>query len=141
MDYPITLRIVAVSPAEGWYYWLEDDKGNAISVTKATGDDITFDFDGVVKENRRGGAPNFTGPFAAGTPSKRFIYINMGHSPGQIERRAKIWFSDVTWSTVKKVSGKPDKVLMARYMGTSERGGPNCATCELLDDGWVVAQR
>jgi len=144
MDYTVILRIVVVSPPAGYIFFLEDDKGNPNSITESTGEDITFDFDAIAKENRRIGAPNFTGPFARGTPSKRFFYINIGEAGQENpswDRRAKIWISDVSWSTIKKVASDPNKVLMARYMGTSEHGGPNCATCELLDDGRGVAPR
>lgn len=126
---------------------MEDDKGNKINLTQSKGEDITFDFEASVKENRNIGEPNFTGPFAKGTPSERFFYVC---SEG---RRAKIWISGgiprkqyvvaspVTWQMVKEVASNPNKVLMARYMGTGKDGGPNCATCELIDGGWIVAPR
>ena len=108
-----------------------------------------------MKEHRNTGIPNFTGAFARGTPSKRFFYINIGESAGESDcpwsRRAKICIStgypkfnlqeEVTWQMVKEVSQNPNKVLMARYMGTDEEGGPSCASIELLDGGWIVADR
>ncbi len=154
MDYRIPMRIVVVSPPVGVNFSPENN-GNLVSVTQPTGSDITFDFDAVVKEHRNTGIPNFTGAFARGTPSKRFFYINIGESAGQADcpwsRRAKIWIStgypkfnlqeEVTWQMVKEVSQNPNKVLMARYMGTDEEGGPSCASIELLDGGWIVADR
>ncbi len=154
MDYRIPMRIVVVSPPVGVNFSLENN-GNLVSVTQPTGSDITFDFDAVVKEHRNTGIPNFTGAFARGTPSKRFFYINIGESAGQADcpcsRRAKIWIStgypkfnlqeEVTWQMVKEASQNPNKVLMARYMGTDEEGGPSCASIELLDGGWIVADR
>ncbi len=148
------MRIVVVSPPVGVNFSLENN-GNLVSVTQPTGSDITFDFDAVVKEHRNTGIPNFTGAFARGTPSKRFFYINIGESAGQADcprsRRAKIWIStgypkfnlqeEVTWQMVKEASQNPNKVLMARYMGTDEEGGPSCASIELLDGGWIVADR
>ena len=119
------------------------------------GEDIAFDFDAVVKPQRNTGVPNFTGAFARGTPSKRFFYVNIGELAGQpdceLSRRAKIWIStgypkslrqeEVTWDMVKEVSEDPSKVLMARYMGTDKDGGPSCATVELIDGGWIIADR
>ena len=156
MEYPVTLRIVVVSPPAGVNFSLEDDKGHLVSITKSTGSNITFDFSGVVKENRRTGTPNFTGPFAQGTPSKRFLYINIGQLAGQQDspwqRKVKIWISGfpkslipepkpITWKMVKEVASDVNKVLMVRYMATNKNGEPSCATIQLVDDGWVVAQK
>ena len=119
------------------------------------GEDIAFDFDAVVKPQRNTGVPNFTGAFARGTPSKRFFYVNIGELAGQpdceLSRRAKIWIStgypkshlqeEMTWQMVKEVCQNPNKVLMARYMGTDKDGGPSCATVELIDGGWIIADR
>lgn len=154
MAYKISMRIVVVNPPVGVNFSLENN-GELISVTESTGEDITFDFDEVVKPRRNTGFPNFTGAFARGTPSKRFFYINIGEMAGQADskwsRRAKIWISsgypkfnvqeEVTWQMVKEVSQNPNKVLMARYMGTDEEGGPSCASIGLIDGGWVVADR
>ena len=42
---------------------------------------------------------------------------------------------------VKEEYQNPKKVLMARYVGTDEEGGPSCASIGLMDGGWVVADR
>ena len=65
MEYKIPMRIVVVSPPVGVNFALENN-GNLISVTQSTGEDITFDFDAVVKPQRNTGVPNFTGKFAPG---------------------------------------------------------------------------
>ena len=154
MEYKIPMRIVVVSPPVGVNFSL-DNNGELVSVTQSTGEDIMFDFHAVVKPQRNTGVPNFTGPFARGTPSKRFFYVNIGELAGQPEsewcRRAKIWIStgypkslnqeEVTWQIVKEVSENPNKVLMARYMGTGDDGGPSCATTELIDGGWIITDR
>ena len=126
MEYNVPLRIVIVDPPEGVDFCLTDDEDNLISVTRSTGADIPLDFEAIVKPNRRTGAPNFTGPFASGTPSKRFFYVNIGKSAGQKdspwERRAKIRISDMSWETVKE-------------------GGPCCAIRDLLDGTWVIGKK
>ena len=154
MEYKIPMRIVVVNPPVGVNFSLENN-GKLVSVTHSTGDDIAFDFDAVVKPQRNKRFPNFTGPFARGTPSKRFFYINIGEMAGQADcewsRRAKIWISsgypkfnvqeEVTWQMVQEVSQNPNKVLMARYMGKDEEGGPSCASIGLIDGGWIIADR
>lgn len=154
MEYKIPLRIVVVNPPAGVNFSLENN-GELVSVTQSTEEDITFDFEAIVKPQRNTGLPNFTGAFARGTPSKRFFYINIGQSAGQADcewsRRAKIWISsgypkfnvqeEVTWQMVKEVYKNPNKVLMARYMGTDDAGGPSCASIGLIDGGWIVADR
>ena len=96
MEYKIPMRIAVVSPPVGVNFSLENN-GNLVSVTQSTGEDITFDFDAVVKPQRNTGVPNFTGAFARGTPAKRFFYVNIGELAGQADcelcRRAKIWIS------------------------------------------------
>ena len=77
MEYKIPMRIVVVSPPAGVNFSLENN-GNLVSVTRSTGEDITFDFHAIVKPQRNTGVPNFTGAFARGTPSKRFFYVNIG---------------------------------------------------------------
>ena len=145
MEYRVPLRIVIVNPPEDVNFCLADDEDNLVSVTRSTGADISLDFEVIVKPNRRTGAPNFTGPFAKGTPSKRFFYVNIGKTAGQPdspwERRAKIGISDVSWETVKEVASDPNRVLIARYMGKDKDGGPSCAIRELLDGSWVIGQR
>ncbi len=147
MEYKVALRIVVVSPLVGYKFWLGDDGGNKFSETQAQGEDIIFDFEAVVKENRRTGAPNFTGTHTKGTPSKRVI--NVGHDIGG----AKIWITgfpksyepkpkEITWDMVKEVASDPNKVLMAKYIGTnSSKGIPSCATVQLIDGGWIIAKR
>ena len=154
MEYKIPMRIVVVSPPVGVNFSLENN-GKLVLVTPSTGEDITFDFDAIVKPRRNKGFPNFTGAFARGTPSKRFFYVNIGQAAGQADcewsRRAKIWISsgypkfnvqeEVTWQMVKEVSQNPNKVLMARYMGTDAEGGPSCASIGLIDGEWIIADR
>jgi hypothetical protein len=83
MEYQATLRIVLLNPPNGVLYCLEDDNERFVSATMSTGDDIVFEFQTVVKPNQRTKKPNITAPFARGTPSKRFFYINIGQSAGQ----------------------------------------------------------
>jgi len=144
MEYRLKLRIVAVKPPIGFWFWLEDKEGNTFSATESKGEDIAFDFDVIVKENAKTGSPNFTGQFVSGTPSERFFYINNGKVPDKMEGRTKIWITGkyiqppIDWETIKEASSSPDKMLMARYMATGKDGRPACASVK-LEDGWVIA--
>jgi len=145
MEYRVPFRIVIVNPPEDVNFCLADDEDNLVSVTRSAGADISLDLEAIVKPNRRTGAPNFTGKFAMGTPSKRFFYVNIGKFAGQPdspwERRAKIWISDVSWETVKEVASDPSKILVARYMGRDKDGSPSCAARDLLDGTWAIGKR
>ena len=115
MEYKASLRIVVVDPPEDVYFSLADDEGNLVSVTRSTGEDITFNFEAIVKANRRTGAPNFTGPFANGTPSKRFFYVNIGKLAGQKMPCG----SEEQRSGLRISHGKPSRTLLCariRYL-------------------------
>lgn len=144
MEYKLKLRIIAVKPPIGFWFWLEDKEGNIFSATESKGEDIPFDFDVIVKENARAGSPNFTGQFASGTPSERFFHINNSKVGGQMERRAKIWITGkhveppISWEAIKEASSSPDKMLVAKYMATDKDGKPACASVKLIGDGWII---
>jgi len=144
MEYKLRLRIVAIKPPIGFWFWLEDKKGNILSATESKGEDIAFDFDVIVRENAKTGSPNFAGQFASGTPSERFFYINSGKVANKMEGRAKIWIvgkyirPPISWEIIKEVSSNPNKMLVAKYMAAGKDGKPACASVE-LEDGWTIA--
>ena len=147
MEYILKLRIVAVKPPVGFWFWLKDDKVNNFSITESKGEDITFDFDVIVKENKKNGSPNFTGSFASGTAYERFFYINYGKVASQMEGRAKLWISGkyikspVDWKIIKEVASDPNKLLMAKYIASGKDGKPASATVDLIDGVWFIAQK
>ena len=140
MEYQVTLLIVLLNPPNGMLYCLQNDNGRFIFTTMSTGDDIVFEFQTVVKPNQRTKKPNFTGSFARGILSKRFFYINIGQLAGQKDtpwqRRAKVWISgwpkyvkpppkEITWQMVHEAATNSGKVLMTRYQGMADDGGPS----------------
>jgi hypothetical protein len=82
-------------------------------------------------EKGAGGAPNFLGPFAQGTPADRFFYLSCGvrTTGGGFEmfRRLKVRLGHLKWKQIEAASraGKP---ITVRLRLTDGRGGPLCAT-------------
>ncbi|MEK7395423.1 MAG: DUF5990 family protein [Candidatus Poribacteria bacterium] len=142
----LKLRIVAVNPPVGFWFWLKDDKGNNFSITESKGEDITFDFDVIVKENKKNSSPNFAGSFASGTANERFFYVNYGKIASQMEGRAKIWISgkhiksSIDWKIIKETASDPGKLLMAKYKASGKDGKLASATVELIDGVWFIAR-
>ncbi len=145
MEYMLKLRIVAVNPPVGFWFWLKDDKGNNFSITESKGEDIAFDFDVVVKENKKNSSPNFTGSFTSGIADERFFYVNYGKIAGQMEGRAKIWISGkhikspIDWKIIKEIASDPNKLLIAKYKASGKDGKPVGATVDLIDGAWFIA--
>lgn len=72
---------------------------------------------------------NFTGAFAHGTPTERFLYLSLGQLIGgnwRWQRRLKIPLKTIRWAQVEAGG-----ILEAQVDG---RGA---ATVKLLGDGWV----
>lgn len=112
--------------------------------------DIHFEFGVRVRPNARTGAPNFLGEFVHGDTTKRFVYLSwrpLRWRPGQPEspspawsRRMKVHLCSITWEQVEHVV-QQDGVLEAVVEGTGRDGGPNCASVQVLGDGWSVRKR
>ena len=78
-----------------------------------------------------GGKTNFLGPFAKGTRTERFFYLNWGVlvAPGIIHgfRRAKIHLSHLSWAQVEKAA-KANKLITVHLSLTDRCGWPLCAS-------------
>jgi hypothetical protein len=56
-----------------------------------------------VRRNAKTGRPNFLGPYAQGTPARRFVYLCWGErSQGswRTTSRAKIYLDDLSWAQI-----------------------------------------
>lgn len=86
-----------------------------------------------------GGAPNFLGPFAQGTPADRFFYLSWGvRTPSngfEMFRRLKVRLGHLTWTQIQTASraGTP---ITVRLRLTDRCGGPLCATPKGSDIEW-----
>ena len=138
----IALRVTLVHPPAGVVFCLQRGRADLVSPTKATGEQLSFDFALRVHGDRVSGPPNLRGAFAQGPPATRFVYINSGTLAGQGScwtRRAKVPLSGITWELIEQAISNPGTVLEARIPGTAKDGGPVCASVRLLEGGWRVA--
>jgi hypothetical protein len=80
---------------------------------------------------RPDGSPNFLGPFAQGTPNRRFFYLSWGVvKPGSafaMFRRAKIYLDHIEWKHIRKAIAA-NKPLRVGIKLTDRKGGPVCAS-------------
>ena len=120
-------RIILRQPTAGVDFALQKGSGSTyelVETQRSTGADLRFEFSATVKPGATAGAFTFTGPFAQGPPSKRFVYINIGVYAGQVDspwgRRLKVPLTGITLN--------PRGVLEASVPGVGKDGGPNCAT-------------
>jgi hypothetical protein len=85
------------------------------------------------------------GPFAQGTPSDRFIYLNSGTYAGQPdsrwERRAKIKMAGIPQHLVETATGDANCAIEGRIHGTARDGGPVCATVGPQAISWHLVKR
>src|SRR4028119_702213 len=84
------------------------------------------------------GQPNFLGPYAHGTPDKRFLYLCWGERLGEREgeaqggswegfRRAKVHLSLLSWEWILAAL-ESGRALKAVVEMTDDRGGPMCGS-------------
>jgi hypothetical protein len=143
----VRIRLVLVDPPAGVDYGIQSGAGNTyetLFVQQRGRDDVVFEFAMPVADTRKDGGPNFLGPFAQGTPTGRFVYIDVGTCAGQQatpwSRRMKVPLSAITWPLVR-MAMKSGGLLEAKIPGTAKDGGPNCATVRLTGDWRVVGLR
>jgi hypothetical protein len=143
MPVEIPIRIVFVDAPPGVQYSLRKGKDELVAPRRSTGGDLPFELALTLKGQQPDGSPNFSGCFANGTPTERFVRINIGTIAGDWTscwtRAAKIPISGITWELVEEVQATPGAVIEGRFPGRSKRdGSPSCATIHILDNGWKI---
>jgi Family of unknown function (DUF5990) len=104
----------------------------AIEEVRADAREVRFELDFRVGE-RKGGAPNFLGPFAQGPVDDRFFYLTwgVGAAPGRTRmfRRLKVRLGQLTWAQIRSAtkSGEPLRVTLRL---TDAKGGPLCGSAK-----------
>jgi hypothetical protein len=138
----IPLRIILVAPPPGVSFRLPNSRGELLPPVSRTDDEMAFDLYVTAPVANPDGSPNFRGPFVQGTPTVRFVYINVGTMAGQPHscwsRRIKVPLGGIGWPLIESGAANPGSRLEARIAGTGRDGTPACATVKLLGTGWSV---
>jgi hypothetical protein len=142
----LPIRLMLVAPPAGVAFGIQRGSGSGyetLFVQRSTRGDICFDFSLTIADERKGGRPDFRGPFVQGPPAARFIYVDVGTYAGQKDtkwsRRMKVPLRGITWPLIQRATKKPGYRVSANIPGTGRDGGPNCATVDLLGEWEVVA--
>ena len=104
-------------------------------------DQAVFEIELRVKRDDQTGRPNFLGPYAHGTPTERFLYLNweqLGSGIWTPIRRAKLPMPVVDWNVVEQAASGLDPVTL-ELIATDSRGGPICATIKPPLIKWSIA--
>jgi hypothetical protein len=122
-------------------YAIEGADGELLPPTKATADELRFDFHVRLASPSGEEAPRLLGEFVRGTPSKRFIYVNSGTYGGQADspwsRRAKVFTHEIDRALVDAALAS-GRAIETRIAGTGRDGGPCAATVPLIG-GWRLS--
>src|SRR5260370_19876093 len=125
----LALRITVLHPPRGVTFRVQRGKSELLEPDRNDDSAIAFKFTVRIAPRERGKAPNFLGPFAQGTPSKRFVYVNSGTCAGPKNtpstRRAKSPLTGISWSLIQKAR---HGIVETTIEGTGSDGGPVCAT-------------
>jgi hypothetical protein len=144
----LTFRIVLTDPPAGVDVGLQIGRGagyRTVQTQRSKAKDLSFEFSvGVRAARSKMAPPDFQGPVVQGSPSQRFIYIDIGTYAGQRDtpwsRRLKVPLIGITSEMVDRATKDARMVIETRVPGTGRDGGPNCATVKPFD-GWTVTLR
>ena len=135
----IALRIICIDPIrqslgiDALRFGLQDKNQDLKQGKGLSADEVAFDFTLSVQRHSDGSA-NFTGPFAHGARTQRFVYLTYKVPEGeswQIWRRIKVSLTIISWEQVEAAL-TDGRVLQARVSGL--RSG----TAPLIDGGWLL---
>ena len=145
MKAELPIRLVLIEPPANIDYGIQRGRGasyETMFVQQRKRGDVAFEFSITVSDNRKDGAPNFSGDLVQGTPARRFIYVDVGTYAGQKNtpwsRRMIVLLNGITWEQINRAL-KPGHRLSAAIQGTGKDGGPSCATVPVMG-GWKVVK-
>lgn len=145
----LTCRIVLEDPPAGVDFGLQIGRGaecKTVQTQRSKGKDLSFEFSVGVRAagSKTSAPPDFQGSVVQGSPSQRFIYIDIGTYAGQRNtpwsRRLKVPLVGITSEMVDRATKDARRVVETRVPGTGKDGGPACATVKPFD-GWTVTPR
>jgi hypothetical protein len=133
------IRITVIDPPPGVRFGVQRGRFEVADAQHSAGTPLVFEFYLTVGD-AASEPVRFTGEFAQGPASARFVYINSGTLSGQAEspwtRRAKVPLSGVTPALLAEALAK-DLTLATEIAGRAKDGGPACASVKLLS-GWTL---
>lgn len=137
----LTFRIVLEDPPAGVDFGLQIGRGaeyKTVQTQWSKSKDLSFEFSvGVRAVGSKMAPPDFHGPVVQGSPSHRFIYIDIGTYAGQRDtpwsRRLKVPLIGITSEMVDRATKDARMAIETHVPGTGRDGGPNCATVKPFD--------
>jgi len=137
----IRVRIAVLNPPSGVSFAVQAGKSDLVGVKQSSGENLFFLF-WLNVADLESNPVRFTGKFAQGPTSARFVYINSGTLSAQVgscwTRRAKVPLWGVMHELVREAV-ENNKVLFAEISGRAKDGGPACASVKLLS-GWKLQE-
>ena len=139
----ITMRVLCIdvpTSAAGFediQFGLQDKDKRLLYGSTNTNDQRQYDFTLSVQQHSDE-TPNFTGAYAHGDRTNRFLYLTlMGQRDDdwKIIKRIKIQLRSITWDQVQAVLDDASRLLEVTV------SGKGTATVPLLGDGWVAKRR
>jgi hypothetical protein len=139
-DNSVRLSIVISAPPRGVTFAVQRGKSDLLGPSLADSESMRFELSLRVAVDPSDGAFNFLGEFAQGSRADRFVYINSGTYAGQLgapwSRRAKLKLTSIPVAIVEAAMKSSQGVIQARVTGTSDDGGPICATVKTHAVEW-----
>jgi uncharacterized protein DUF5990 len=118
MEYELMLRLVVEKPPAGVDFGLQKGRGReyeTIQRQRSTLKDLQFDFTVRARVGRKAGVPDFLGAIVQGSPTERFVYVDIGTYAGQKDalwsRRLKVPLSGITWGLIRTQLRLPARFL------------------------------
>lgn len=91
---------------DAFVFGLQDTKNGLHAGVRDAAGRFVFDFSLTVKPGSDG-RPNFTGPFASGPATDRFVYLSWLSVPRRVWiNRVKARLADIDWATIERVEGR-----------------------------------
>jgi hypothetical protein len=146
MNQELTLKVILEKPPPGVDFGIQKGNGSKYDVIqkqRSTSKDLIFEFAITVKF-AKDLSPNFAGAIVQGTPSDRFLYIDIGSYAGQSDtvwgRRLKIPLKGINSEMIDQLLNNQNVILETKVAGTGRDGGPNCGTVKPFD-GWYIINK
>ena len=107
---------------DAYVFGLQDNKEQLTPAVRDAAGRFVFDFSLTVKRGKDG-APSFTGPFASGPGSDRFVYLAWRSIPrGAYINRIKARLADIDWALIERARAEGRR-LAADLSDWSPGGG------------------